>query len=70
MRFVQSVGEHIILARVPVYTSIVLCYWVPEISAHELAKAARAAFQLMNWCLIRASRSPVTSVYDLWLSML
>ena len=50
-KFIRSVGRHLILVRVPVYTSLVLCYWVPEINAYELGRAASKAVHVMNLCI-------------------
>ena len=74
MKFIQTIGDRIIIVRVPVYTSIVLYYVVPEITVYELRKAALEAVQIMNVCLAndtsRTTRVPRSCRYLWWLSML
>ena len=48
MRYFRTVGNHIILVRVPVLHNIILVFWVPEINTTELRRAAHRAFKLLH----------------------
>lgn len=61
MEFITTVGEHVILVRVPVFKQYVLCFWVEEITVHELRRAARRAVQLMLYFMFEAPAERSTS---------
>ena len=53
MQHITTLGEHLIIVRVPVFTDIILCFWVPEITVYTLRKAACTAARYAHFHLIR-----------------
>lgn len=47
MRYIQTLGTHIILVRVPVFNEVVMQFWVPEINTVTLRLAVSLAVKYM-----------------------
>ena len=55
MRYFRTFGNHIIVVRLPVFTDVILVFWVSEINELELSKAALQAMQVLSAKLRRSS---------------
>ena len=53
MRFVSTMGDHLIIIRLPVFTSVVLTFYVPVITDDAVRQAAREAAKLLLYMLSR-----------------
>ena len=53
MRFISTIGEHLIVIRLPVFNEVHLVFWVTEITVIEIGCAAEMAIEVVKFLLER-----------------